>query len=87
MSNETIGPKSECQKTGGSTSEYLTIKPNEICPKSNLQEHRGSQSDRLTLILNDICYMHTQNKIVTPFIDNTHETEIAKKCNGLHQNT
>ena len=29
--------------------------------------------------------MGTQNKIKSPFINNTYETNITQKCNGLHQ--
>ena len=75
MSHEPGGPKSNRQEPGGSTSDYLTLVPKETCQKSNHQEPVGSTYEGLTLVPKNICYVHTQNKILAPYIINTYETD------------
>ena len=85
MGHDTGGPKSDGQKPGGSTSDRLTLVPNDTCQKSNRQEPAGSTSDHITLLLKKIRHIRTQNKITVPYISNTYETYITQKCNSLHQ--
>ena len=84
-SHEPKVPKSNHKKPRGSTPDCIPIVPTETCPKSNRQEPVGSTSDRLTLVLKKIHHIRTHNNIVTPFINNTHEKEITKNYNSLHQ--
>ena len=64
--------------------EFLTLVPKETCQKSNFQEPIGSTYDHLKLILKNIRHVRTHNNIATPFIINTHETDITQKCSSMH---
>ena len=83
--HEPEGPNSYHQEPGSSTPDCLTLRSNNTRPKSNHQEPRGSTPDNLILVIKRIFHIRTQNNITTPFINNTHETDITQKCNGLHQ--
>ena len=85
ISHEPERPKYNRQEPGGSMSDCFMLVPKETCPKSNRQEPIGSTSDCVTLVINKIRHVHTHNKIAAPLINNTHKTDITKKCNSLHQ--
>ena len=74
MSHEPVGPKSNQQEPGGSTSDCITLITKKKCINSNSQESVGSTSDRLMIILNTIHHICTQKKVKEPFINNMYVT-------------
>ena len=84
MSHKPGYPKSNHQEPGGSTSDCLTLLPNETCPKSDRQKPTSSTFERITLVLKKIHHVRSQNKIMAPFINDTHEIDITQSCNSLH---